>query len=58
MGRSEMQEILKIKDAKHFRKTYLLPALTDGFIEMTIPDQPNSSRQKYRLTDKGKRAKV
>ncbi|MFO7598231.1 MAG: cell filamentation protein Fic, partial [Candidatus Desulfacyla sp.] len=39
---------------KSFRERYLKPALTDGLIEMTIPDKPNSRLQKYRLTDKGR----
>lgn len=55
MGRIEMQKALKLKDAKYFRKTYLLPALEGGFIEMTIPDMPQSSKQRYRLTAKGKK---
>jgi len=25
-----------------------------GFIAMTIPDKPRSSKQKYKLTDKGR----
>jgi predicted transcriptional regulator len=31
------------------------PALDDELLEMTIPAKPRSSKQKYRLTDAGKR---
>jgi predicted HTH transcriptional regulator len=51
--RKEIQAKLKLKDAEHFRKTYLLPALDQGLIERTIPDKPRSSKQQYRLTQKG-----
>lgn len=37
-----------------FRDQVLKPLLAAEFIEMTIPDKPTSSRQKYRLTPKGK----
>ncbi len=37
-----------------FLYSYLQPALNVGLVEMTIPDKPRSSKQKYRLTDKGK----
>jgi ATP-dependent DNA helicase RecG len=56
MTRQELQSLLGLKDDEHFRKTYLLPALEAGLIEMTIPDKPRSSKQKYRLTPKGKKA--
>jgi DNA-binding PadR family transcriptional regulator len=46
---------LGLKDDEHFRKSYLLPALEAGLIEMTIQDKPRSSKQKYRLTAKGRR---
>lgn len=52
--RKQLKESLGLKDDEHFRKAYLLPALEAGLIEMTIPDKPRSSKQKYRLTDKGR----
>ena len=37
-----------------FRKTILRPLLDAGLIEMAIPDKPRSSKQRYRLTAKGR----
>jgi Fic family protein len=54
MTRQQLKEALGLKDDEHFRKAYLLPALEAGLIEMTIPDKPRSSKQKYRLTDKAR----
>jgi Fic family protein len=54
MTRQRLKEALGLKDDEHFRKAYLLPALEAGLVEMTIPDKPRSSKQKYRLTDKGR----
>jgi len=31
----------------------LKPLLDNGLLEMTIPEKPRSSKQKYRLTQKG-----
>ena len=53
MTRQRLQEVLDLKDDEHFRKSYLLPALQAGLIEMTIPDKPRSSKQRYRLTPAG-----
>ena len=55
MRRLDIQAALKLKHEDHFRAAYLIPAMDGGFIEMTIPDKPKSSKQKYRLTDKGKK---
>ena len=54
MTREEIQEKLGLKDEKHFRENYQQVAVKLGLIEMTIPDKPRSSRQKYRLTEKGR----
>lgn len=42
-------------DRTKFRNQVLKPLLDAGFIEMTIPDKPTSSKQKYRLTEAGKK---
>ncbi|WP_242204219.1 Fic family protein [Aestuariivivens insulae] len=56
-NRQELQELLNLSDRKYFRENYLQPALDAELIEMTIPDKPKSSKQKYRLTEKGKQIK-
>ena len=53
MTRQSLQEALGLKHRDHFNEIYLTPALATGLIEMTIPDKPRSSRQRYRLTPAG-----
>ena len=53
MGRSDLQRLLSIKNRDHFRTDYLNPAISNGYVELTIPDKPNHPKQKYRLTAKG-----
>ena len=53
MTRQDIQEALGLKHRDHFNQAYLLPALQAGLIEMTIPDKPRSSKQRYRLTPAG-----
>ena len=54
MKRTDIQEVLTLRHEDYFREAYLIPALTAGMIEMTIPGKPTSSKQKYRLTPKGR----
>ncbi len=53
MGRAMLQDLLSIKNRDYFRTDYLNPAISNGYIEQTIPEKPNSQNQKYRLTAKG-----
>jgi ATP-dependent DNA helicase RecG len=53
MSRGEIQSKLGLAHRDNFSNSYLKPALDAGLIEMTIPDKPRSSKQKYRLTQKG-----
>lgn len=41
-------------DRTKFRNQVLKPLIDAGFIKMTIPDKPRSSKQRYRLTPKGR----
>ncbi len=49
-----LRSALGIKHRPNFRDNYLHPALDAELIEMTIPEKLSSSKQKYRLTAKGK----
>ena len=51
--REELQKAVGLRDREHFRKTYLEQLLVAGWLEMTIPDKPRSSKQRYRTTDLG-----
>jgi ATP-dependent DNA helicase RecG len=53
MTRQELMGAVSLKDRKHFAEAYLQPALDAGLLEMTIPDKPQSSKQRYRLTEHG-----
>lgn len=53
MKRAEIQSALGLRHEEYFRAAYLIPALQAHCVEMTIPDKPKSSQQRYRLTEKG-----
>ncbi len=53
ISRQQIQFSLGLNGEEHFRKAYLKPALEAKMIEMTRPDKPRSSNQRYRLTALG-----
>jgi len=55
---AELMAMVGIKHRSTFLYTYLQPALDLALIEMTIPDKPTSSKQRYVLTDLGKQLKL
>ncbi|MDD6331693.1 MAG: Fic family protein [Clostridium sp.] len=44
---SALMERLGLKSKEGFRRNYLKPAVDMNFIQMTIPDKPNSRNQRY-----------
>lgn len=52
-SRQDLQDKLKLANRENFRKNYLQLALNEQLIELTIPEKPNSNKQKYRLTERG-----
>ena len=49
----EMLAFMGLADRTKFRRKYIHPLLEGGYVELTIPDKPNSQNQKYHLTAKG-----
>ena len=47
LSSSEAMLLTGLRHRPTFRKNYLEPALTNGFIKMTNPTAPNSPTQKY-----------
>jgi ATP-dependent DNA helicase RecG len=54
LPRAALQEASGLRDREHFVNEHLKLLVSGGLIEMTIAAKPRSSRQKYRLTDKGR----
>jgi predicted transcriptional regulator len=55
-AKSLMQK-MGLSNRTKFKNKYINPLIDGGLLEMTIPDKPNSSLQKYRITELGKRLK-
>jgi ATP-dependent DNA helicase RecG len=54
MTRAEAQTHLGLTSLANFRNRYLQPGLDAQLVEMTIPDKPKSSKQRYRVTPLGR----
>ena len=50
----DLMEMTGRSDRTKFRNQVLNPLLEAGFIEMTVPEKPNSSKQRYRTTLAGR----
>lgn len=52
---NKLMRLMGWKNRTKFRNRFLRDLLEQGFLEMTIPNKPNSSLQKYALTQAGKK---
>lgn len=52
--RKELQDFCGYKSRDYFRNKILIPLINAGKIDMTIPDKPQSSKQKYVRKSQGK----
>ena len=50
----ELMTFVGRSNRSKFREQVLGPLMALGVVEMTIPDKPNSSKQRYRLTAVGR----
>ena len=53
---TKLMAVLGLSHRPTFRSNYIRPALSAGLIEMTRPESPTASNQKYRLTARGRSA--
>jgi len=55
MGGAELMSDLGLSHRPTFRKNYVSPALSAGWVARTEPDSPRSPAQRYRRTGAGRR---
>jgi len=54
VSREALQEAAQVKH-RELRKDHLEPALNAGLPERAVPDKPRSPKQRYRITEAGRR---
>jgi len=55
MTAKDLFEVSEIDTMYKFKTNLIIPLSQSKYIEMTDPDKPTSSKQKYRLTEKGRK---
>lgn len=55
LSTKEIMSIIGLKDKSNFLELYLYPAVRQNLVEPIYPENPKHPRQKYHLTDKGKK---
>ncbi|MFH2065086.1 MAG: Fic family protein [Pseudomonadota bacterium] len=50
----DLMEIAERTDRTKFRDQVLKPLLDEELLQMTIPDKPTSSKQRYQTTEQGR----
>ena len=50
---AQIGKVFTMSSRIYIKRKYVNPLLESGLLEMTIPDKPTSSQQKYRTTAKG-----
>ena len=50
---AELMEALDWRDRTKFRNRFIRPLLDAGWLAMTVPEKPRSSKQRYVITEKG-----
>lgn len=50
----EIMGMAGVTNRTKFRRKYIIPLIEEGLLAMSIPDKPNSSLQRYYVTEKGK----
>lgn len=53
----QMMGTMSLKSSSSFHKTYLDPAINDGYVTKLYPDKPTSKGQAYLLTERGLKAR-
>ena len=51
----DIQKEFEWTNRTKFRNKFINPLLSEGLLEMSVPDKPQSRLQKYRLTEKGRK---